>query len=95
MTAAPEDFLIEEQLREIERLAAADIVMKMRSAEVLNKTLSNPERRKYAEVFQRLSREFQQAATLFSRERVDPEVPEFIREGSTVDVNESRRRSIA
>jgi xanthine dehydrogenase iron-sulfur cluster and FAD-binding subunit A len=95
MTAAPADFLLDEQLREIEQLAAAEIVMKMRSVQVLNRTMTNPERAKYAQVFQRLSNEFQAAATLLRRVRPDNEVPPTIAEGSTVDLNESRRRKTA
>lgn len=88
----PATFLREDALRELERLSAADLVMKMRNVDVLNRTLADDERARLAKVFERTANEFDTAAALLKRERPAVDVPHFIAKGSTVDLTESRRR---
>jgi hypothetical protein len=80
--------VIDERLDEIERMAAVDLVMKLRSVEVLNRTATNGERRLYSKVFERIGNQFLQASTTLKRERPEIDIPEFLRPDSTVSLTE-------
>ena len=78
MSASNARFLLDDAVAELERLAAADIVAKMRNVEVLNRTLPEDERSQLAKVFERLGNEFAAAAAKLQRIRVDVDVPAYL-----------------
>lgn len=87
-----EAFLIEDQLKDLERMAAGDLVMKARNVEQLSRRTPNrSERLRYASAFARVRDEMAAAVSRMERVCPDLDVPEFIAEGSTVDLAQSRR----
>ncbi len=95
VTGNPEDFLVEERLRDLERLSAADLVMKMRDVESLSRLTTSPaERRRYAEVFRATGAAFMNASARMAREVPDPETPEYLREGANVPLRIGHRMSL-
>lgn len=80
----PSDPIVDERFVELERLTAADIVMKMRGVERLAATADEIERRRFAEIFARMGKQFEAAALRLRRFRCDDGTPAYLREGSEV-----------
>lgn len=78
---------------EIDRMSAADLVMKMRDVEMLSKQWTEMERAHYAKVFLSTAKQFESAALRLKRIRVciDDETPKYLQEGS--DVPLTRRQA--
>lgn len=83
----PRETLIDERLTEMERLAAADLVMKMRNVEQLAKSCSDAERARFADIFERTAKQFEAAALKLRRFRPDLDTPGYLREGSTAPLS--------
>lgn len=80
-------------LDDIERIAAADKVMKMRNVEVFAIGLSPIERQRWANTFRELGAQFVDAARYLDRYVPDAnDVPEYLRPGSVVELRKARAR---
>lgn len=78
---------------EIDRMAAGEKVRKMRDVEALAKKSTPMERARWAKTFHDLAKQFEAAALRLDRYVPDgDEVPEFIREGSTVELRKAGGR---
>ncbi len=73
----PADPIIED----VERLMAADLILRMRRVKDLAPRWSEHSRAQYAKQFEALSLQFCAAAAYLKRHRVDEEVPAWLREG--------------
>ena len=71
----------DEEIEDIERLTAADKVLKMRRVRELAPNWPETTRAAYAKAFEALSLQFAAAAAYLKRHRADDEfIPEFLRE---------------
>lgn len=84
MEPAPPIVLIDERTQALERLAAADLVLKMRNVDALAAESDELERKRYAEIFERVGKQFEAAALRLRKYRANRDMPEFLREGSQV-----------
>ena len=81
---APTPEQLDPFLEEIERLAAADLVMLLRHASATALRRSEIERSRIAQTGRRLAAELLDGARKLERYRSDGEIPDFLREGSDV-----------
>lgn len=80
-------------LDDIERIAAADKVMKMRNVEVFAIGLSPIERQRWANTFRELGKQFEDAARYLDRYVPDgSHIPEYLRPGSVIELRKAGAR---
>ena len=75
---------LDAHLTEIERLAAADLVMLLRHASDTAETRDEIERARLAQAGRRLAAELLEGARRLERYRPNGEIPDYLREGSDV-----------
>jgi hypothetical protein len=68
-----------DQLEVVERLAAADMVIRMRRVKHISQSWPETTRVQYEKAFEALSLQFAAAAAYLKRHRVDDEIPEFLK----------------
>jgi hypothetical protein len=90
---APAPVEINAILTEIEKLAAADVVHKLRHADATAREHTEIERGRIAQAGRRLAAELMAGAAKLERYRPDDEVPEYLREGSVTPL--ARRQAPA